>query len=130
MYILAQKGREREGAYSVKDEDVRVNIRNFIKGKISDLNEIIRTYEDETSLIIKEEFPQLTQIREILKRYSEKIQTIKDDVYKTLEARKTQDIDIIDPYYTSTETYRKVLKIIDNNIKKALEKIKKHNNSI
>ena len=79
---------------TVKDEDVRVNIRNFIKGKISDLNEIIRTYEDETSLIIKEEFPQLTQIREILKRYSEKIQTIKDDVYKTLEARKTQDIDI------------------------------------
>ena len=79
---------------TVKDEDVRVNIRNFIKGKISDLNEIIRTYEDETSLIIKEEFPQLTQIREILKRYSEKIQTIKNDVYKTLEARKTQDIDI------------------------------------
>ena len=79
---------------TVKDEDVRVNIRNFIKLKISELNEIIRTYEDETSLIIKEEFPQLTQIKEILKRYSEKIQTIKDDVYKTLEAKKTQDIDI------------------------------------
>lgn len=79
---------------TVKDEDVRVNIRNFIKEKISELNELIRTYEDETSLIIKEEFPQLTQIREILKRYSEKIQTIKDDVYKKLEAKKTQDIDI------------------------------------
>ena len=79
---------------TVKDEDVRVNIRNFIKGKISELNDIIRTYEDETSLIIKEEFPQLTQIREILKKYSEKIQTIKDDVYKTLETKKTQDIEI------------------------------------
>ncbi|MBY8990305.1 MAG: hypothetical protein KGD58_06085 [Candidatus Lokiarchaeota archaeon] len=79
---------------TVKDEDVRINIRNFIKGKISELNDIIRTYEDETSLIIKEEFPQLTQIREILKKYSEKIQTIKDDVYKTLETKKTQDIEI------------------------------------
>jgi hypothetical protein len=79
---------------TVKDEDVRVNIRNFIKEKISELNDIIRTYEDETSLIIKEEFPQLTQIREILKRYTEKIQTIKDEVYKTLETKKTQDIDI------------------------------------
>jgi len=79
---------------TVKDEDVRVNIRNFIKGKISELNELIRTYEDETSLIIKEEFPQLTQIREILKRYTEKIHIIKDEVYTILEAKKTQDIDI------------------------------------
>ncbi len=40
---------------------------------------------------------------------------------------ESQDIDIIDPYYTSTETYRKVLQIIDNNVKKAVEKIQKHN---
>ncbi|MFX1391328.1 MAG: hypothetical protein ACFE9Z_14780 [Promethearchaeota archaeon] len=79
---------------TVKDEEVRVNIRAFIKGKISELNELIRTYEDETSLIIKEEFPQLTQIREILNRYSSRIQEIKDEVYKTVESKKTQDIDI------------------------------------
>jgi hypothetical protein len=79
---------------TVKDEETRVTIRNFIKEKISEINELIRTYEDETSLIIKEEFPQLTQIREILMRYSSKIQEIKDDVYKKLDATKTQDIDI------------------------------------
>ena len=43
---------------------------------------------------------------------------------------QTQDLDIIDPYYTSTETYRKVLKIIDDNVKKAVEKIQYLNNSI
>jgi len=42
----------------------------------------------------------------------------------------TQNIDIIDPYYTSTETYRKVLKIIDDNVKKAVEKIQRLNNSM
>ncbi|MFX1344650.1 MAG: hypothetical protein ACFFAI_06060 [Promethearchaeota archaeon] len=79
---------------TVRDEEVRVNIRNFIKEKISELNDLIRTYEDETSVIIKEEFPQLKQIREILSRYSKKIQDIKDEVFKKLEAEKTQDIDI------------------------------------
>jgi hypothetical protein len=79
---------------TVKDEEVRVGIRNFIKEKISELNELIRTYEDETSIIIKEEFPQLKQIREILSRYSKKIQDIKDEVFSKLEAEKTQDIDI------------------------------------
>ena len=59
------------------------------------------------------------------------IENIENKTYTLKEFNgETQDIDIIDPYYTSTETYRKVLKIIDNNIKKALEKIKKHNNSI
>ena len=36
---------------------------------------------------------------------------------------QTQDLDIIDPYYTSTETYKKVLKIIDDNVIKAIQKI-------
>ena len=43
---------------------------------------------------------------------------------------ETQSIDIIDPYYTSTETYRKVLKIIDDNVKKAVEKLLFIHNSI
>ncbi|MHA2051666.1 MAG: hypothetical protein ACW986_18805 [Promethearchaeota archaeon] len=79
---------------TVKDEELRINIRKYIKEKISELNELIRTYEDETSLIIKEEFPQLKQIREILNRYTSKIQSIKDEVYKTLDTQKSHDIDI------------------------------------
>ncbi|MHA2475159.1 MAG: hypothetical protein ACXAES_18195, partial [Promethearchaeota archaeon] len=79
---------------TVKDEELRVNIRKYIKDKISELNDLIRTYEDETSLIIKEEFPQLRRIRDILNRYTSKIQSIKDEVYKTLDSQKSHDIDI------------------------------------
>jgi len=79
---------------TVKDEELRVNIRKYIKDKISELNDLIRTYEDETSLIIKEEFPQLKRIRDILNRYTSKIQSIKDEVYKTLDSQKSHDIDI------------------------------------
>jgi methyl-accepting chemotaxis protein len=79
---------------TVKDEELRVNIRKYIKDKISELNDLIRTYEDETSLIIKEEFPQLKRIRDILNKYTSKIQSIKDEVYKTLDSQKSHDIDI------------------------------------
>jgi protein-tyrosine phosphatase len=38
-------------------------------------------------------------------------------------------LDIIDPYYTSANTYKKVLKIIDENIEKMINKIIQINNS-
>jgi protein-tyrosine phosphatase len=38
------------------------------------------------------------------------------------------NVDIIDPYYTSNETYKKVLKIIDGNVEKAILKIIEINN--
>lgn len=43
---------------------------------------------------------------------------------------ETDNVDIIDPYYTSNETYYKVLKIIDAHVKKATEKIIEINKSI
>ena len=36
---------------------------------------------------------------------------------------ESQDLDIIDPYYTSTEKYKEVLKTIDDHVKKAIQKI-------
>jgi len=42
---------------------------------------------------------------------------------------ETQNIDIIDPYYTSTENYKKVLRIIDEHVKKAVRKIMEINES-
>ena len=35
----------------------------------------------------------------------------------------TEELDIIDPYYTSSNNYKKVLKIIDENIEKMVNKI-------
>ncbi|MHA2182279.1 MAG: hypothetical protein ACXAAH_12750 [Promethearchaeota archaeon] len=79
---------------TVKDEELRVSIRKFVDEKILQINELIRSYEDETSLIIREEFPQLKKVREILAEHDTQIQTIKDDVYKRLDSIKTHDIDI------------------------------------
>jgi len=47
---------------TVKNEELRVGIRDFITEKISVVNDLIRAYEDQASLIIKEEFPQLKHI--------------------------------------------------------------------
>ena len=79
---------------TVKDEELRVSIRKFVTEKISQINSLIRNYEDETSLIIREEFPQLKKVKEILSEYSSKIGTIKDDVYKRLDSFKSNDVDI------------------------------------
>jgi hypothetical protein len=79
---------------TVRDEEHRVEIRKFVSDKISEVNDLIRVYEDEASMIIKEEFPQLKRIREILKDYSLKIEKIKDSVYKKLDSVKKDDVDI------------------------------------
>jgi len=79
---------------TVKDEELRVEIRKFVSNKISEVNDLIRLYEDEASIIIKEEFPQLKRIREILNDYTTKIQKIKESVYKKLNSIKTNDADV------------------------------------
>ena len=43
---------------------------------------------------------------------------------------ESEDLDIIDPYYASNETYKQVLKIIDQNVEKAIKKIIYINNSL
>jgi protein-tyrosine-phosphatase len=44
--------------------------------------------------------------------------------------RESQEIDIIDPYYTSNEKYREVLRIIDSQVEKAIKKIISMNKAI
>jgi protein-tyrosine phosphatase len=66
---------------------------------------------------------------DIVNKYSN-VTNIKEKTYTLKEYNgETKDIDIIDPYYTSIDTYKKVLRIIDKNIKIALEKIQKLNYS-
>ena len=64
---------------------------------------------------------------EIIQNYS----NIKDIPKKTFTLKefneKTEDLDIIDPYYASSKTYEKVLIVIDQNIKMAINKIIKLN---
>ncbi|MFX1386093.1 MAG: hypothetical protein ACFE9M_02655, partial [Promethearchaeota archaeon] len=79
---------------TVKDEEFRVEIRKFVSEKISEVNDLIRIYEDEASIILKEEFPQLKKIRRILNDYYNKIQEIKESVFRKLDSVKTNDVDM------------------------------------
>ena len=45
-------------------------------------------------------------------------------------AGETRNLDISDPYYTSSNNYRRILKIIDENVEKSIKKIIEINNSI
>ncbi len=79
---------------TVKDEELRIQLRKFVSQKINEVNDLIRVYEDEASLIIKEEFPQLKRINEILNEYYSKIQNLKDEVFKKLDSAKSNDVDM------------------------------------
>jgi len=92
--ILRRKNEYLTFIKTVKDEELRVTIRKFVNDKISQLNNLIRNYEDETSLVIREEFPQLKKVKEILNEYSSKIEIIKADVYNRLDSVKSNDVDI------------------------------------
>lgn len=92
-------------------------IPKVINRKLLEKQDLILTMESTHSLDIKRDF---NNIRDIEK--------------KTFTLREfngeAQNIDIIDPYYTSDETYRKIMKIIDNQVKQALKKIIQINDSI
>ncbi len=79
---------------SIKDESLRIEVRNLVDEKISEVNKIISSYEDETSLIIREELPQLRKVREIIKNYKQQIEVIKEDVYNTLDKYKDSNVDM------------------------------------
>jgi len=92
-------------------------IPKVINRKLLEKQDLILTMESTHSLDIKRDF---NNIRDIEK--------------KTFTLREfngeAQNIDIIDPYYTSKETYRKIMKIIDNQVKQAIKKIIQINDSI
>ncbi|MFX0031709.1 MAG: hypothetical protein ACFE8E_05710 [Candidatus Hodarchaeota archaeon] len=75
---------------------------------------------EEQDLILTMEHSQLI---EIITDYS----NVKDIEKKTFTLKQfngnSTDLDIIDPYYTSSATYAKILKIIDINIEKLIQKI-------
>lgn len=92
-------------------------IPKVINRKLLEKQDLILTMESTHSLEIKRDF---NTIRDIEKK-----------TFTLMEFNgEAQNIDIIDPYYTSDETYRKIMKIIDNQVKQALKKIIQINNSI
>lgn len=62
--------------------------------------------------------------QEILRRYRD-IQNIEKKIFTLKEFNGEQkNIDIIDPYYTNSNTYEKIMHIIDKNIEKMVIKLK------
>ena len=79
---------------NIKDESLRVDVRDYVDKKIAEVNKLINSYEDETSLIIKEELPQLRAIKDLLSNYKGKIEQIKSEVYQKLDTYKNNNIDM------------------------------------
>ena len=79
---------------SLRGERLRDNVRNYIYEKIGDINDLMSKYQDETALLVREEFPQLKQMKDIISKYKVDVQEIKDEVYNKLDSYKEKDIDI------------------------------------
>ncbi len=79
---------------NIKDEGLRVDVRSFVDEKIAEVNKLINSYEDETSIIIREELPQLREIRDLLTNYKVKIEQIKEEVYIKLDTYKESNIEM------------------------------------
>jgi len=79
---------------NIKDEGLRVDVRSFIDEKIAEVNKLISSYEDETSVIIREELPQLREIKDLLTNYKVKIEQIKEEVYIKLDTYKESNIEM------------------------------------
>lgn len=100
-------------ALGINHSDFRPQIVNR---KLLEKQDLIITMEGSHALEIKDTYPGVVDIDK-----------------KTFTLREfngdTEELDIIDPYYTSTNTYKKVLRIIDENIEKMIKKIIQINNS-
>ena len=92
--ILRRKEEYTNYLDNIKDESLRVDVRSYVDEKIAEVNKLIQSYEDETSLIIKEELPQLRAIKDLLSDYKGKIELIKSEVYNKLDTYKTNNIDM------------------------------------
>jgi len=92
--ILRRKEEYTNYLDNIKDESLRVDVRSFVDEKIAEVNKLINSYEDETSLIIKEELPQLREIKDLLSNYKAKIEQIKSEVYNKLDTYKNNNIDM------------------------------------
>lgn len=91
--LLRRKEEYHSYLTSVKDEGLRVELRRFVDDRILEVNAMMSDYEDKTSVIIREELPQLKEIRVLLRDYKIKIESIKSQIYEKIDEYKARDID-------------------------------------
>jgi protein-tyrosine phosphatase len=99
---------------SAKDIDYSDFHPQIVNRKLIERNDLIITMEKSHKV-------------DIINTYRN-IDDIKNKIYTLKEFNgASEDLDIIDPYYTSSSLYSKVLKEIDENIKRLILKIKEIN---
>ncbi len=79
---------------TIKKERLRDNINSFVSERIKKLNEYISEYEDETALLIREEFPQIKKMKKILNQCKDNIHQLKAEIHSKLDSIKNKDLDI------------------------------------
>ncbi len=110
---MQPQSREYLDSRGINHSDFRPQI---ITRKLLEKHDLIITMEESHTSEIKSNFPQIIDI-------DKKTFTLKEF------NGDTEELDIIDPYYTSSATYEKVLGIIDDNVVKMINKIIQINQS-
>jgi len=104
---MQPESQEYLNAKGINHSDFRPQI---INRKLLEKQDLIITMEVSHAQEIRDNYPGIVDINK-----------------KTFTLREfngdIEELDIIDPYYTSTNTYKKVLRIIDENIEKMINKI-------
>ena len=126
--LLRRKEEYQTYLTSVKDEGLRVELRKFVDDRILEVNAMMSDYEDKTSVIIREELPQLKVIRDLLRDYKTKIESIKSQIYEKIDKYKSQDIDTYqiikhweDNFYRKKQQLTFLLTILLNKIFKSFK---------
>jgi len=126
--LLRRKEEYQTYLTSVKDEGLRVELRTFVDSKILEVNAMMSDYEDKTSVIIREELPQLKEIKEILRDYKSKIEIIKSQIYEKIDRNKFRNIDTYqlikhweDNFYRKKQQLTFLLTILLNKIFKSFK---------
>jgi hypothetical protein len=77
---------------TIKEEWDREDLREYTKEKISEVNNLLDSYQEKTLNILNQEFPQLEKIQRILKDYGENIGTIKKEVFQKFKSYNKSNI--------------------------------------
>jgi protein-tyrosine phosphatase len=110
---MQSQSQEYLDAKGIDHSDFRPQI---INRKLLEKQDLIITMERSHALEIKDKYSEIIDI-------DKKMFTLREF------NGDTEELDIIDPYYTSANTYKKVLRIIDANIEKMINEIIQINNS-
>lgn len=72
-------------AQSIYEEKVKAEVKTLIDNKIAKLNHMLSFYQQETSKTINQEFPELENIKNMLRKYTLETTKIQKDITKIFE---------------------------------------------